>query len=225
MLLRPLAPARDDWRSINRLIEDRDFARGQSIAAFHNLMPLMRRPDESGHLLRVRVKQVFKDYLRCRTVTGLPTDVGGVLEGTDDIWVAKMPDLRHSLTGQTIEKAITYGSYAIVQGRCYRIAHDVTEADPDQPEMVVPIWILGTETYSGPDTEIFVQQPFGGTGVTGDGAYGGCPVGTPIHWLLKDDRCWMEIDEYPDLAGTGTHPTADSTAVTADSTTETADQD
>lgn len=113
----------------------------------------------------------------------------GDVENMTDIWVAKMPDLRHSLASQTITSgAVTYNNYAIASdGTCTRTSH--LTGQPDQNEMVLPVWVCGT----GYDSDIFAEQPSGGTGAIGDGASGGCPTGKAITWLVKDSRCWSKL--------------------------------
>lgn len=119
---------------------------------------------------RMRVKSVQGDYLVCRLFDGTN-------EGAANINVAKAPDLRHSLTSQTIAGvAVTYDTYAISgSGVCTRAAHATGVVN--QVEMVLPVWVCGT----GPDSEIWADQPVGGTGV----------AAAPIY-MVRDNRAWCQ---------------------------------
>ena len=123
---------------------------------------------------RMRVKEVLGNYLVCHAYDGTE-------DTATDIMVAKLPDLRHSITTQTLAgKAVTMSGYAISGGVCTRT---VTGSDATQTEMVLPIWQLGTQ----PDSEIWPIKPDGGTGVTTTES-----ATATVEWLLIDNRAWCQ---------------------------------
>lgn len=126
---------------------------------------------------RYRVKSVQGDYLTCRTWDGST-------EGDTDVLVAKPPQLRHSITSQTVNGvSVTYSDYAISDGVCTRKASATSY--PDQAEMVIPVWQLaGTRV----DAEIWADQPEGGTGVEDEDE-------EPIEWqdTNRDARAWCQV--------------------------------
>lgn len=126
---------------------------------------------------RYRVKSVQGDYLTCRTWDGST-------EGDTDVLVAKPPQLRHSITAQTVNSvSVTYSDYAISDGVCTRKASATSY--PDQDEMVIPVWQLaGTRV----DAEIWADQPEGGTGVEDEDE-------EPIEWqdTNRDARAWCQV--------------------------------
>ena len=106
-----------------------------------------------GGAVRMRVKEVHGDYLTCRTWDGEN-------EGEADVQVAKPPQLRHSLSGQTVAGVeVSYSDYDIDGGVCTRTAS--ADGYDDQEEMVIPVYQLGARA----DAEIWAYQPTGGTGV------------------------------------------------------------
>lgn len=78
MALKPLAPARDDWRQVNSLSNQLAAHRSESVAHYHNLMPqLRRREDGRGDWHPFKIYQVFStpadpqnDWLRFRVRAG-----------------------------------------------------------------------------------------------------------------------------------------------------------
>jgi hypothetical protein len=103
---------------------------------------------------RYRVKSVQGDYLTCHTWDGTTENT------LTDLYIAKSPHLRHSLSAQTIgTNAVTYSGYAIsAQYVCTRNAVGTST----QAEMVLPTWQTGTLS----DSEIWADTPPLGTGVT-----------------------------------------------------------
>jgi len=124
---------------------------------------------------RYRVQSVQGDYLTCHTWDG--TD-----ESTDDVYVAKPPHLRHSLTAQTVNAvAVTYSNYSISGGVCTRDADASGYATQD--EMVIPQYQLG----EGADGEVWAAEVADGTGVTVTGT----TLATSID-LNLDARAWCQ---------------------------------
>jgi len=124
---------------------------------------------------RFRVKSVQGDYATCRTWDGS-------VEGDSDVNIAKPPQLRHTITSQTVNTvSVAYSGHTITDGVCTRVA-SATGYD-SQNEMVLPVWQLAG---TGKDAELFAIQPDGGTGV--DDA---------PDWLdlNVDGRAWCEL--YP----------------------------
>ena len=148
----------------------------------HNTFGVIRRGNakvapgkqSGGSASRFRVKSVQGDYLTCHTLEG-------TTEGSTDIYIAKQPDLRHSLTAQTVNSvSVTFDTFSISGGVCLRTAK--ATGYPNQIEMVIPQYqIAGT----GPDSEIWADEPSGGTGVTKDG--------TALTWMSRDSRAWCQI--------------------------------
>lgn len=124
---------------------------------------------------RFLVKEVKGDYLVCSAWDG-------VTAGEEDVLIAKEPELRHSLTSQTIQGVeVTYTDHAIAaDGCCTRTA--TASGYEDQEEMVIPTWQIG----GGVDSEIWACEPDGGTGVEVDDV--------ELKWLLpSSSRAWCQI--------------------------------
>ena len=107
------------------------------------------------------------------------TMAGG--EGVLDVYVAKVPEMRHLTTMVWVDDVLTsYGTWIIASTDGHpptetRIAHDESTTDTltDQTEILLPTWQTeGTDALS----EIWADQPIGGTGVFG-------PDGIPLVWL------------------------------------------
>jgi hypothetical protein len=105
-------------------------------------------------------------------------------EGGADVYAAKPPQLRHSITAQTINAvAVTYDTFAISGGKCTRIAKGSGFAN--QNEVVLPVWqIAGTAL----DAEIWADTPVDGTGVLRSGA--------PVTMMdtNRDARAWCQAN-------------------------------
>ena len=128
---------------------------------------------------RFRVKSVQGDYITCHTWDGST-------EGSTNVLIAKPPNLRHSITSQTINSlSITYSGHNIDGGKCTRTASATWEGGTiTQNEMVLPPWqIAGTSVAA----EIWADEPTGGTGVT--------VSGNALTWIDKnlDGRAWYQI--------------------------------
>ena len=125
---------------------------------------------------RYRVKSVQGDYITCRTWDGST-------EGGADVLIAKPPQLRHSLTAQTVSGvSVTYSDFAVSGGVCTRKANATSFTE--QIEAVLPQWqIAGTSA----DAEIWADEPEGGTGVT--------VSGTPLTLMdtNRDARAWCQV--------------------------------
>jgi hypothetical protein len=164
------------WGESSRIMD----ATGSQVSRTTRGNVIVPKPGKWGGISakRYRVKSVQGDYLTCRTWDGST-------EGDADVLVAKPPQLRHSITAQTIDGvSVTYASYTISSGVCERVASAAGEDDQD--EMVIPVWqIAGT----GADAEIWADQPSGGTGV--DDA----PVWQDTN---RDARAWCQL--YPEAA-------------------------
>ena len=125
---------------------------------------------------RLRVKSVQGDYLTCHTWDGTTEETLAAL------YCAKIPDLRHSITVQTVASVpVTMSDHTITDGACTRL---VTDGSTTQTEMVIPVWQLGTD----PDAEVWAVKPDDGTGVTIGGTLA-------VEWIAtKDSRAWCQID-------------------------------
>lgn len=120
---------------------------------------------------RFRVKSVQGDYMTCRTWDG-------TTEGGSDIYVAKPPKLRHSVTSESIEGttvSYTYGSRSNNEDG-YRTA---TAGGVDITEIVMPVYI--------DNDEIFAVKPDNGTDVTVSS------VELVYLDLNVDGRCWGQV--------------------------------
>lgn len=134
-----------------------------------------------GGATRYRVKSVEDDYTTCRTWDGST-------EGASDVLIAKPPELRHSLTSQTIKndlgnnQSVTYSGFGIVGGKCTRTA--AASGYANQGEIVLPQYILAGTTA---DAEIWADEPVGGTGVT--------VSGNELTWMdtNRAGRKWCQV--------------------------------
>jgi hypothetical protein len=132
----------------------------------------------------------YGDYLGCYTYNG--TTVGGTL-----INVAKPPDLRVSLAGETCNAvAVTY-TYAqndtspITPTGSVSAAYIIRTASAsgynDQTEEVVPAWQKWNTVGTPPaDTIIYADVPAGGTGLVDASS-------NPITYQVRGNRAWCMI--------------------------------
>jgi hypothetical protein len=117
---------------------------------------------------------VYGDYVVCH-------DWDGTTEGTEDIYIAKPPDLRESLTSEIL--------YGLTHGYSYAAGEDVNNrkrihtVSPDiQRERVVPPWIGGQIIYA-------IECD---TGVTTEAVHGEVAV----DWLMiSPSRTWAWLED------------------------------
>ena len=101
---------------------------------------------------RMRVNNVYGDYLLCKTYDGTN-------EGTDILKVAKPVELRHSLSSQVIAGNTVSYTYS-PDANIWDGARTASCGTVKQIEIVIPVYQTGTNS----DCEIWADSPIGGTG-------------------------------------------------------------
>lgn len=128
---------------------------------------------------RYLVQAVYGDYLECVSWDGFTTG--------DTVYVAKPPELRHSITSQVIEGDTVDYTYAArtgnLDGSRTAILNPDTDPSSAQLEIVIPVYMDDDSTLA----EIWADEPAGGTGVT----VGGNPL--TLMDTNRAARAWCQI--------------------------------
>lgn len=100
------------------------------------------RPGSGGGgapVTRYRVQSVHDKVLVCHTWDG-------TTEGTDDVYVAKPPKLRHTITTATVDGTVLTYSYSTVASNLDK-QRDATNGTITESQFVTPRWLLDDEIY------------------------------------------------------------------------------
>lgn len=155
--------------------------KGRAIYSDKNVV--IELPDSSGDdetygLQMFELQSESDDWNVCRP---LSIDADGLRATTSvDYYIAKPPELRHSIVSETINGAVFTYTYTDEHTRIMTAEDDSTETQ------VVTPWYLPT---GGSVTIIYAQAVVGGTGVWKDGVQ--------LTLLEQSSRAWARQDASP----------------------------
>ena len=145
--------------------------------------PAATSPPSGGGATRYRVITNYDDYLACKTWDGSTL-------GASTVNIAKPPELRHSITSAGIEGVTIGYGYAV---RTYNLDGQRTASASgytSQVEIVLPVFQAGT----GPESEIWADEPVGGPGIiyANDGT---TPLSPNPTWMdtNRAGRAWCQV--------------------------------
>lgn len=160
------------WNQLVRRVYDLEGgheAPKQVVPSFGNLAPIRR----------FHVMSVDLDWLVCRAFDG--SDIG-----TEDVFVAKPPLLRGSVTAYG---SATYSGYNVTGTE----RTSTVSGETDETQVIVPAYITHSDIGNDFVKDIYaVKNPVGGTGVFVDSN----DLETELSWLeISPARVWAKKDE------------------------------